>query len=90
MTSEMLHVQQQCNHKYLRKISELNGGRTKTSPYGIGVTLLSISGESIQSDKLAVPFIETLPAANLLHSGGTLGSHSRFIFAFCRTFAMTA
>jgi len=40
-------------------------------------------------DDLGIPFIETLPASNLLLSGGTVGSYTLFILAICRILAMT-
>jgi hypothetical protein len=42
-----------------------------------------------QYEKFAIPFIETVPAANLLLAGGTVGSYTLFIFAICRIFVTT-
>ena len=42
-----------------------------------------------QHENFAIPFIETVPATNLLLAGGTVVSYTLFIFAICRIFVMT-
>ena len=85
---ERPHSQRQRNHRYLfENVSEAKT-RESDSPYGIGAILFTIShciGK--EAEWYHIPFIEMLPAANLLRSGDTVGSFTLFIFAFCRTFA---
>ena len=64
--------------------------RKKISIRNCGSTVKRQSPDWESDDDFAVPFIETLPAANLLFSGGTVGSCTLFIFAICKTFAITA
>ena len=88
---EVSNARQRCNHKYLVKnVSKRRPRERETFPYGIAAALLTVSkyiGEQYES--LATPFIEMLPGTNLLLSGGTVGSHTLFIFAFCRTLMIT-
>ena len=89
--SETPHARQQYTHKCLPK--DVSGPETKEKKISIrncGSTVKRQSPDWESDDDFAVPFIETLPAANLLFSGGTVGSCTLFIFAICRTFAITA
>jgi len=90
-TNEMPDIRQRCNHKYLIKnISKHRSREREEFLYGI-VAALSTVSEYIgkQYKNLATPFIEMLPGTNLLLSEGTVGSHTLFIFAFCRTLMIT-
>ena len=86
--SEIPHAQQQYNRKYLANdVSEPETRKKKISVRNCGSTAGQCQSRRAQ-DNVPVPFIEMLPAANLLFSGGTVGSYTLFIAAFCRTFAI--